>query len=431
MGCHPASPTSFSSNQRVFRVARFFRVATLLLTSIVSVASPLSAQGVYKGPQLPDPEDEGRIRLGPVRLTPSIAVTNLGVDSNVFNEFEDPKRDYVAQVGPKAEFWARLGPRLRVYGSTGVDYHYFHRYESQRSFGTGNIVRLDADVGRLIPFAEGSYTRTRVRPGFEIDARALRTERSGRAGLALRAGSRTTVSVWAGESRFRYGSDEEFLNINLGETLNRNSRRAGGGLEVQLTPLTTFIVDGEAGTDRFPLSPQRNAETFRILPGFRFKPFALIDGSLFVGYRRFQTIDPLLPDFSGTVAQIDLGYSLRATRFTGTYNRDVTYSFEILEPYYVQTDWSLGVTQKITYGWDVRASGGRYRLDYQAVSASQTGRRQDRGVLYSVGVGYIVGQHTRIGLDFGHIGRTSEAAITRNYNGYQAGLSVTYGVKQR
>lgn len=412
-------------------MARLSRAVALLLALAAGFAAPVSAQGLYKGPQLPDPENEGRFRLGPIRFTPSIAIENFGIDSNVFNEFEDPKQDFTMRVGPRAEFWTRFGPRIRIYGSTSVDYQYFQEYDTQRSFGTGNIVRLDVDFGRLVPFVEGSYTRTRIRPGFEIDARARRTEQSGRAGLALRVGPKTTIAVWGREDRFRFGANEEFLNINLAEFLNRDSRRAGAGLEVQLTPLTTFVVDGEAGTDRLPLSPVRNAETYRILPGFRFKPFALVDGSLFVGYRRFETVDPTLPDFSGTVAQVDLGYTLRSTRFLGQYNRDVTYSFEILEPYYVQTDWSLSVVQKITSVWDVRVFGGRYGLDYQALGASHTGRRRDTGTQYGGGVGYTLGQHVRVGFDVNYIDRSSDAEITRSYSGYQAGLSVTYGLRQR
>ena len=74
----------------------------------------------------------GRFHLGFIRFTPSIALTNLGVDTNVFNELEDPKDDFTVTFGPKAEFWSRLGPRGRLYGSVGIDYQYFQEYDSQR-----------------------------------------------------------------------------------------------------------------------------------------------------------------------------------------------------------------------------------------------------------------------------------------------------------
>ncbi len=97
-----------------------------------TIATSLFAQGLLQQPQLPDPEAIGRFRLGFVRFTPSITLTNLGVDTNVFNELDDPKDDFTVSFGPKAEFWSRLGPRGHLYGNVGLDYQYFQEYDSQR-----------------------------------------------------------------------------------------------------------------------------------------------------------------------------------------------------------------------------------------------------------------------------------------------------------
>jgi hypothetical protein len=40
-------------------------------------------------------------------------------------------------------------------------------------------------------------------------------------------------------------------------------------------------------------------------------------------------------------------------------------SFEIAEPYYLQTGVSGTITQKVSPRWDVQLTGGRYQLDYQ------------------------------------------------------------------
>ena len=409
------------------RLARVAACACLLQ----ALAATAAAQGILQRPALPDPAETGRFRLGFVRFTPSVNISNVGVDTNVFNEREDPKQDVTASFGPRAEFWSRLGPRARVYGSTGLDYQYFQQYESQRSFGTSNIGRVELDLGRLTPFAEGQFTSTRIRPGFEIDSRARREDVSGRAGLALRVQSRTTVMGWAREERFRYGAGEEFLETNLSRALDRDSTYVGGGAVIELTPLTSVHIDAELGEDRFVRSPDRNADTWKVLPGFKFKPFALISGTLAVGYRQFDTVSALVPDFGGVIAAVDLGYVLRATRFTGRYNRDVTYSFENLEPYYLQTDWTFGVTQKITDAWDLVGRAGRYRLDYETVGLPGLTERTDSGLQYGGGVGYTLGQYVRLGVDVTFMERTSVADIARSYEGTRAGFSVSYGLKQR
>lgn len=389
------------------------------------------AQGIAPPPTLPDPEQVGRFRLGFIRFTPSVVLTNLGVDTNVFNELADPKEDVTMSLGPKAEFWSRLGPRARLYGSTGVDYQYFREYDSQRSFGTSNIVRLDVDLGRLTPFGEGTYVNTRIRPGFEIDTRARREDLSGRVGLGVRVQSKTQLLAWVREQQYRFDAGETFLDIDLSVALDRDSSYRGGGAQVELTPLTTFLVEYEAGEDRFVRSPERDADTYKVVSGFKFKPFALVDGSLSMGYRSFKTLDRLVPDFGGFIAAIELGYNLRATRFIGQFNRDVTYSFETIEPYYLQTDWGIAATQKVTSDWDVVGRFGRYTLDYETVGLPGATRRSDTGNRYGGGIGYTLGEYIRLGFDVNYMDRTSEADITRNYDGVRAGFSLTYGLRKQ
>lgn len=396
-----------------------------------AAATGALAQGLSQPPALPDPEQAGRFRLGFIRYTPSINISNVGVDTNVFNELEDPKDDFTAWFGPKAEFWSRLGPRARVYGSTSLEYQYFHEYDSQRSFGTANVARLEVDLGRLTPFFEGNYTNTRVRPGYEIDERARREDYGGRAGLAVRVLSKTKLVGWASSNAYRFDASTAFEAENLSYALDRDTKAFGGGLQVELTPLTTLLVDAETGEDRFLTSPERDADSVRAMGGFRFKPFALIDGSVLVGVRSFETLSPLVPNFDGVVAAVDLGYTLRSTRFSGQYNRDITYSYENIEPYYLQTDWELTVVQKITTNVDVVGRGGRYRLDYERVGLDSDVRRSDSGVRYGGGVGYTLGEYVRVGFDVNYIDRRSEADITRNYEGVRAGVTMTYGIKRR
>jgi hypothetical protein len=411
-------------------VTRLVRVAALACALQAALATFATAQGLTPAPVLPDPEQTGRFRLGFIRFTPSIVLQNVGIDTNVFNELAEPKEDFTMSVGPKAEFWSRFGPRARVYGSTGIDYQYFQEFDSQRSFGTANVARLDVDLGRLTPFVEGNYVNTRIRPGYEIDTRARRTDLAGRAGLGVRVGSKTKLLGWVREQRFRFEAGEEFLDASLSLALDRDSSYRGGGAQIELTPLTTFVLEFEGGQDRFVLSPLRDADTYRVMSGFKFKPFALIDGSLSLGYRNFETLSEAVPDFGGFVAAVELGYNLRATRFNGVYNRDVSYSFETTEPYYLQSDWGLSVTQKITLAWDVVGRAGHYNLDYETVGLPGSSRRSDSGNRYGGGIGYTLGQYVRLGFDVNYMDRKSESEILRNYDGIRAGFSLTYGLRQ-
>jgi hypothetical protein len=56
-----------------------------------TIATLTFGQGISQLPALPDPEQMGRFHIGFIRYTPSLVLSNLGVDTNVFNELEDPK----------------------------------------------------------------------------------------------------------------------------------------------------------------------------------------------------------------------------------------------------------------------------------------------------------------------------------------------------
>src|SRR5438552_4787168 len=89
-----------------------------------------------------DPASEAPMHLGPLALTPSVSLTNFGIDSNVFNEVDNPKRDFTATLSPRTEARLRLG-RAQVIANGAVDFVYFSRYASQRSLNLHGEVRLE------------------------------------------------------------------------------------------------------------------------------------------------------------------------------------------------------------------------------------------------------------------------------------------------
>ena len=80
-----------------------------------------------------------------------------------------------------------------------------------------------------------------------------------------------------------------------------------------------------------------------------------------------------MPDFSGLVANVELSYILLGmTRFTVGVSRDIYFSYEIAEPFYIQPGLTLSVTQQVSGPWDVQARGNWYTLNYQQAAAAGT-----------------------------------------------------------
>ena len=373
-----------------------------------------------------DPYGTERLHFGPLALTPTVGLTNFGIDTNVFNQVENPKRDFTAIVSPQTDLWLRLG-KGRLSGRTRLDYVYFGRYETERAVNTHDDVRIEISLNRLKPYVSESFLNARERPGYEIDARSRRVENTLTVGTDVRVGPKTTVGFSAWRTKIKFDADEVFLGTYLSEVLNR----AADGLRVsvrhRLTPLTSFVIDAEAQRDRFEFSSVRNSDSVRIMPGLDLGVFALISGSGRVGFRKFDPLSAGAPSsFRGLVASADLGYALLGvTRFSVHTERDIAYSFSIDEPYYVQTGASGTITQKVTARWDVQASVGRYRLDYQPV-IGLSGDHKDYVRNVGAGVGYTIGPSTRLGVNLDHYRRKSDRD-TRDYDGLRLGTSVTYG----
>src|SRR5207248_7147703 len=125
-----------------------------------------------------------------------------------------------------------------------------------------------------------------------------------------------------------FDANETFLGADLAKALNRQSDSAEFQFRHKLTPLTTFVVRAEGNHDRFTLDRIRSSDSVAVLPGFELKPLALISGSAFVGYRRFNALDVTVPDFQGLIAAVEARYTVSSTRFDVTANRDLVYSFE-------------------------------------------------------------------------------------------------------
>jgi hypothetical protein len=119
---------------------------------------------------------------------------------------------------------------------------------------------------------------------------------------------------------------------------------------------------------------------------------------------------------------------LRSTLVQLRVNRDLNFSFELLQPYYAQLDTGLTLTQRITRRWDLVGRGGRQILDYQHVSSATLPPRTDRSWQGGGGIGYRPAETLRLGLDAIYSRRDSGSLVVRNYDGLRVGASFSYGL---
>jgi hypothetical protein len=411
----------------------------LLALLVVGIPVTASAQMPLAAPAATSIEEvrtSGRAHFGPVYLAPGIQLKELGWDSNVFNQGEDQKSDFTVNLSPKVDVWIPMATRALFTTKAAADLIWYAKYDSERSVDPQISGRAEAYLHRLTLFTEGAFVRTRQRFNDEIDVRAARAETSASAGVQYRVTPKFSVEAAGRRGLTQFDAEATFLGSSLQQRLNRTTTAAAVTARHRFTPLTMVAVKAETFDDRFPLEPLRDSHSVRVMPGIEFKPKALIGGSAYVGYRRF---DPRhggsLQSFSGLVANLKLSYTLLgSTMFAVSYSRDLTYSFEQLQPYFIANAVGGSIRRALGRRFDAMVGLDRSRSVYSyvppvgPVEAEAVSReRLDTSWNYAATIGYRVGHEGRIGFGASYWTRESTTATYRNSDGLRIGTTVTYG----
>jgi hypothetical protein len=381
---------------------------------------------------IPPEPDSSRVRvhLGPLWLNPTLALTNAGVDTNVFNAAtaDVPQRDFTFTFTPQSDVYLRMG-RTWFIGNIKEDLVWYEKFSGERSVNekyTANwlipLTRMTFDVG-------GNWVNTRERPGFEIDARSQRMEKAVNGAVEFRALSKTFFGARGERRRIDYDKAAVFLGSNLQFALARTLTSVALTLRHRLTPLTNITFDVGKEQERFDFTSIRDSNSTRVNVGVSFDPFALISGSALVGFRDFKPLSPDLPGYAGSTASVSLSYlALGSTKMSLTGIRDLQDSFDINEPYYLQSGINGSIAQQIYGPLDVQGRIGAQRLAYRARAGAVIAvpNRTDHVQTYGVGVGYRLGRDLRFGVNVDQQKRTS-LVDRRQYDGLRYGVAITFG----
>ena len=168
------------------------------------------------------------------------------------------------------------------------------------------------------------------------------------------------------------------------------------------------------------------------LPIVTFDPLALIRGSASFGVRDFRPDSPDIPGFTGGTMAVDLTYTLLgSTRFAVRALRDIQYSFDILQPYYLQTGGHLTVTQRLLWKVEFVANADSEVLDYKwrrgATPVPGTPERADTASTVGFGFGIPLARGFKLVLGLERSRRNSREDPAVNYNRRRVISTITLG----
>ena len=360
-------------------------------------------------------------------LNQTISLGNIGVDANVFNEATDPKRDFTATISPRTDLYLRfLGTWFT--GLVNEDIVWYQKYSSERQGNTTYGLAWKWPLTRFTVNTSANHTSTRERSGYEIDSRAERAQNAFSAGASFRFLVNTGIEFTARRDTTDYDEASEFDGVNLHNELNVVGTTMTIGLIQKVTPLTTATFAMSRREDRFPFNPLRDSNKTEARLSVAFDPMALLKGSLSVGYTDFQPLSPVFPKYTGATLAASLSYTLLGiTKFTLAADRQVQNSYDIAQPYFIQSGASLEVAQQVYGHFDVVVRGGFESLGYRDRQdiVVDFANRTDHVFRYGAGVGYHQGRNLRIGLNFDQARRESVIG-SRDFTRPSFGTSITY-----
>ncbi len=361
-----------------------------------------TAAGARAQSPLPaDPAERGsRIQAGPLTLNPRFELLNAGVDSNVFNDPDHPQQDFTATFRPSLDAVLRFGGARVVYRAA-VDAVYFHEFKDEQSLNRSADLRTEYRFSRLVPYVTAGGLTTRDRPNNEVDLRARRTVNTYGGGAAFLLLSRTAAFGQCQRQDLSYDAGQTFAGQDLATQFNNTRETCEAGARIALTPLTTMSVTGARERMRFGLSPGRDSRSTRATLGFDFDALAVITGNASIGYRDFEPESRALPRYRGLVSQATIRYAFQ-DRFAvvGRFVRDVDYSVEDVQPYFLLNAGTVTLTERLGGPFDIQGTIGREARSYRARTTLPAAPDSASDTTNTVGggIGYRLGETARIGL---------------------------------
>ena len=385
-------------------------------------------------PNGPDPA-KVKVHVGPVMMNPTVTFGNIGIDENVFNENTDPKRDFTMTISPKTEVWLRfLGTWFT--GTMNEDVVWYQKYASERSGNSTYGLNWKLPLTKLTATLGASHASTRERQGYEIDERAAHTVNSYFAAASFSFLASTSLDFRITSAKTQYDSTAIFQHVSLADQLDVTTTALAINLNRKLTPLTTLTVGLNRSRDRFLLSPLRDADRTDVTAALRFDPVALLKGDFSVAYTSYSPHSETIPSYQGMTLSAGLSYTLfDVTQFVFRADRGLQNSYDLTQPYYLQTGFNLQISQQVQTHIDVVGRGGLEHLNYRdltnvpvlvpAGTAFFVPNRTDTITTYGVGIGYHLGRATRLGLNYDRTRRSSPIE-SRGYERANIGMSITY-----
>ncbi len=393
-------------------------MALTLLGALALAALPAtgSAQTYVSFRDESDQVRKAKIHFGPFSIIPSIALQDVGYDSNVYFA-SAAQGDYTATIAPEARVYWPLGSWILLSARDTPAYSFYldekNRREFSNSYGFGARMLL---FGSFV--ATGGYQDDKLHHALSPEIGTLVTDetRSVDAGLAFETASKTSLSL----ALFRRDVSVENLGLagepSLSSAFNRQEKGMTAEFHYPLFTGSFFFLTAcytEYSFD-FSGSTLRDSTAIDLSGGLRFPLTGSLTGTLALGYKKFTLKSGPFPGFAGLTGNTEIDGRFGRFGVRLLYRRDNPFSFYQNVVYFIENDYGAGVSFYLTpflrLDYDYDYSLGDYPQFFvtdPVTGENETIRRRDRHHTNSVGLVFRIFADTGLGLTWNEIHWTS------------------------
>jgi hypothetical protein len=233
---------------------------------------------------------EARIRLGPLRLRPTLSIGNLGYTNNFFGETDEEREgDFTATVRGGVRAIVPVGSRLFLKGSVLPTYSWYSKNADRRQFGGTYDASALFYLSRFALQVQGASEAENVDLSSEVEQPVEQKVLSGVFRGQYELGSRTAIVGDVRLSRRRYGgagfSDDELAMLRR---LDGTDTIWSVGVRRKVGARLSVGVSYEQGDLSFANEGElRDARSTGIL-GSAFLDRSRLDVNVFAGFRKLE-----------------------------------------------------------------------------------------------------------------------------------------------
>lgn len=415
--------------------------AALALTAwLALLAGPVLGQGnTWAGASLAQMIDAARWRIGALRINAALALTNAGYDSDIYyGYFDEAVPDYTFSAGVPVQVLLPLSKKVVLDVFDSPQYVFYLDTKNERAWNNTFRGQVYFALDRFFIQAGGGLSNIRQRLSPELNINIRQREDSLNGSVLWQASRVMSLALLYGGSQFDFGN-AEFGGTSIAENLNRKEDYFDIVAYLQSTSRVRFFMDGQYGSYRFTedVSRLRNTRSYGVFGGFELIPMTGearraggVQGSVSLGYKRFDVIDPRFIDASGLVGAINVSTGLLArTTCRASFSRDFQFSIYSNASYYIMTAYGGGMTwllsRRTSIAYDISFDASSYPNDAIGGGLPQAINYRYTTHLFSLNLQLARNLGVQI---FGTVGRRTmnETGLVRNRNSFA--LNLIYGV---